>query len=221
MKFKGVIFDLDGTLVNTLRDIALSTNQALEAHGFPPVNEGEYIHFLGWGIKRLAYLALPEKNRDEKTIALVASDALKFYTERPLVYSKPYPGIPELILRLKKLKIKTAVLSNKSDAVVRLIIAGLFPPASFDVVQGEVPELPRKPDPASTWDILMKLDLTPRETIFAGDSEIDMETALAADCSPLGVSWGFRDRELLVQAGALRIIDRPEEILDLIRDVQR
>ncbi|GHV81446.1 phosphoglycolate phosphatase [Spirochaetia bacterium] len=222
IRFKGIIFDLDGTLINTLADIALSMNRALEAHGFLPVPEAEYINIVGWGIRRLAYLALPEDQRNadpagsKNSAALVAADAVKFYAERPVVYSKPYPGIPELLAELKQIKIKTAVLSNKPDPVAQLVVARLFPPNTFDVVQGEAAGLPRKPDPASTWDILMKLDITPRETLFAGDSEIDMETARAADCSPIGVSWGFRNRELLVEAGALRIVDSPDEILDLI-----
>jgi phosphoglycolate phosphatase len=220
MKFSCVIFDLDGTLVDTIGDIANSMNTALTARNFPPVPRDVYINMVGWGIKRLAFLALPPSARDEKTAEDLAAAAARYYAEHPVVYSKPYPGIPELAAALKQRKIKTAVLSNKPDLVTALVIGDLFPPGSFNLVQGEIAGIPRKPDPASTWEILMSLDRTPRETIFVGDSEIDMETARAAECHALGVSWGFRDRHSLEAAGAERIIDHPEELLELILDTR-
>jgi phosphoglycolate phosphatase len=220
MRFKCVIFDLDGTLVDTIEDIAASMNRALEVHGFPPAPLGEYPKIVGWGIKKLAYLALPAGVREgeagETTAAAVARDAARFYAEKPLVRSRPYPGISRILAELRGKNIKTAVLTNKPDPVARLVIEGLFSFDSFDAVYGERPGVPRKPDPASAWDILLELDRTPRETIFVGDSEIDMETAHAAECHALGVSWGFRPREVLERAGADRIIDRPEELLGLL-----
>jgi phosphoglycolate phosphatase len=220
MKFKCVIFDLDGTLVDTLADIAAAMNRALESQGFPPVPEEEYAGKIGWGIKQLAFLAMPPSVRDEKTAASLAAAATRFYSENPLVHSRPYPGIVPLLAEMRRLKIKTAVLTNKPDPVASLVIGGLFAPGSFDSIQGEKPGVPRKPDPASTWEILMGLNSTPRETIFIGDSEIDMKTALAAECHALGVSWGYRPREALLEAGAQRIVDRPEDILGLIREVR-
>jgi phosphoglycolate phosphatase len=220
MRFKCVIFDLDGTLVDTLDDIAASMNRALEARGFPPAPREEYPKIVGWGIKKLAYLALPPEIREGKTgeteAEAIAGDAARFYAEKPLVHSKPYPGIVRLVAELKGKKIKTAVLTNKPDPVARLVTGGLFSFGSFDAVYGERPGVPRKPDPASVWDILLELDCTPRDTIFMGDSEIDVETAHAAKCHALGVSWGFRPREVLENAGADRIIDRPEELLELL-----
>jgi phosphoglycolate phosphatase len=218
MQFKCVIFDLDGTLVDTIADIALSMNRALESHGYPPAALEDYRAMVGWGIRRLAFLALPPRDQNEETAAIVAAGAARFYAERPLLHSKIYPGIAETVAALRSLKIKTAVLTNKPDPVAHLVINGLFPQGSFDIIQGDRPDLPRKPDPASTWEILTELDVPPRNAIFMGDSEIDMETALAADCHALGVSWGFRDRRVLEKAGAQRIIDRPEELLALIRD---
>jgi phosphoglycolate phosphatase len=220
MKFKCVIFDLDGTLVDTLADIANSMNRALEDHGFPRLPQEDYKKITGWGIRELALRALPPERGDKKTAEIIAAGAARFYAEKPLVYSKPYPGIRELITELKRKKIKTAVLSNKPDSVAQLVVKGLFLPGSFDIIRGELSGLPRKPDPASTWDILLDLDLTPRDTIFVGDSEIDMETARAADCHALGVSWGFRGREALEKAGAQRIIDTPEELLKIIDTVR-
>ncbi|MDR2068580.1 MAG: HAD-IA family hydrolase [Spirochaetaceae bacterium] len=216
MKFKCLIFDLDGTLVDTLQDIALAMNRALVLRGYPPVPPGEYAALIGWGIRHLAFRVLPAGARDEKNAEALAADAVRFYAERPVTHSRPYPGIPAMVAELKKRRIKTAVLTNKPDPVTALVVKGLFPPGSFDVIRGEKPGVPRKPDPASTWEILTELDRTPRETIFMGDSEIDVETARAADCHALGVSWGFRDRAVLEAAGAGRIIDTPGELLPLM-----
>ena len=107
-------------------------------------------------------------------------------------------------------------MSNKPHPVAEKVIAGLFPFASFDHIQGEITGKTRKPDPASVWELLIELDLTPSNIIFIGDSEIDMETAISSGCFALGVSWGYRSREIIEKAGAKRIIDRPEELLDLL-----
>jgi phosphoglycolate phosphatase len=220
MKFKCVIFDLDGTLVDTLEDIALSMNRALEAAGFPALAVEQYAGIVGNGIGRLAALALPEDRRNVANAGAIAAEAARFYAEKPLVHSRPYPGIRELLAALQELKVKTAVLSNKPDPVARMVIGGLFPPGSFDLVQGEIPGTPRKPDPAAAWEIMLNLGVTPRETVFAGDSEVDIQTALAAECSVLAVSWGYRSREILEQAGAARVIDTPEELLELVRETR-
>jgi len=214
-KHSGVIFDLDGTLVDTLGDIAASMNRAMKLHGFPEHAAEEYRDKVGWGIKRLAFLALPTEAQQEETAALVAADAALFYAETPLVYSRPYPGIPELVSVLKQKKIKSAVLTNKPDPVAQKVIAGLFPAGSFNCVLGEISGKPRKPDPACVWELLVDIDLSPSDAVFVGDSEIDMETALAAGCFPLGVSWGYRPRKTIDTAGARRIIERPEELLEL------
>ncbi|MDR2245366.1 MAG: HAD family hydrolase [Treponema sp.] len=216
MKYRCVIFDLDGTLVDTLGDIAASMNRALEGRGFPPLPLEAYKKIVGWGIRRLAFNALPQGDRSEETASLVAEEAQRFYAEKPLVYSRPYPGMADLAAELHRRKMRTAVLSNKPDLVSQLVVAGSFPRGSFDLVQGESPGLPRKPDPAGAWEVLVKLDCTPRETILMGDSEIDMETAVNTGCFPLGVSWGFRPRETLEKAGAARIIGKPEELLEML-----
>jgi phosphoglycolate phosphatase len=220
MRFKCVIFDLDGTLVDTIADIASSMNRALSAHGFPQVHPLEYTKMVGWGIKRLAQLALPPGIGDgadgQRLVEAVAQDATRFYAERPLVHAAPYPGIVELVTELKQHKIKTAVLSNKPDPVARLVVEGLFPPYSFNAIYGDREGVARKPDPTAAWDILLEVDSTPRETIFVGDSEIDIETAHAAGCPVIGVSWGFRTRQALENARAEWIIEKPRELLDII-----
>jgi phosphoglycolate phosphatase len=216
MKFRCAIFDLDGTLVDTLQDIAQAMDRALGLRGYPPVPPEEYVAMIGWGIRRLAFLALPAGDRDEKTVETLAADAARFYAEKPLTYSRAYSGVLAVVAELKRRNIKTAVLTNKPDPVAALVVHGLFPSGSFDLIRGEKAEFSRKPDPASTWEILTELDRTPRETIFVGDSEIDMETAHAADCHALGVSWGYRDRAALEAAGAGRIIDTPEGLLPIM-----
>jgi phosphoglycolate phosphatase len=216
MKYRCVIFDLDGTLVDTLEDIAGSMNRALEGRGFPPLPVESYKKIVGWGIKKLAFGALPEPVRNDENAALVAAEAQQFYAEQPLVHSLPYPGMGDLAAELRRRKVRTAILSNKPDPVAQLVVSGLFPGGAFDLVQGEIPGLPRKPDPAGAWEILVQLECTPRETIFMGDSEIDMETARNIGCFPLGVSWGFRSRETLEKAGAARIINNPAELLKML-----
>lgn len=214
MKHSGVIFDLDGTLADTLGDIAASMNLALELRGFPGLPVEEYRKKVGWGITRLAFLSLPEEARTQELAGLVASDAAAFYAEAPLVHTKPYPGIPELLSALRVKKVKAAVLTNKPDPVAQKVILGLFQPGIFSFVQGETKTGLRKPDPACVWETLLDLELNPADIVFAGDSEVDMETAVSSGCFPLGVSWGYRSREILEKAGARRIIDTPEEILD-------
>jgi len=215
-KYSGVIFDMDGTIVDTLGDIAASMNRALKKMGFPELPIEAYLDKVGWGMERLAFLSLPEEERQNETPFRLAEQALLFYAEAPLVYTRPYPGIPELISALRQRKIKIAVLTNKPDPVAQKVAAGLFPSGSFDRVQGGAAGKALKPDPASVWELLVELDLTPADTIFAGDSEVDIKTAVSSGCFPLGVTWGYRSRETITKAGARLIIEKPEELLQLL-----
>ena len=223
MKYKCIIFDCDGTLVDTLEDIANSMNQALALHGFPPVPIPQYRDMVGWGIIRLATLALPEDARAESTIQAVAASAQQIMVELPpeRSLSRPYPGIEDLLAELSQLrrarKVVTAVLSNKPDPVLRRLMDDLFGKRAFDAVYGLHPGIAPKPDPQAVWEILAELDRSPSDAIFMGDSEIDIETARNAGCFPLGVSWGFRTRATLETAGAARIIDTPGELWGLLK----
>ena len=226
LRYKGVIFDLDGTLADTIEDIAASVNRALRARSYPEHPAGDYKAKVGWGIKRLAWLSLPEDVQRDKTLgeeisALIAADSAAFYGETPLAHSRPYPGIGEVLSSLRQMKIKTAVLTNKPDPVAQKVIAGLFPPGTFDIVRGEIMGGSRKPDPSCVWDLLLELNLSPADIIFTGDSEIDMESAVSAGCFPLGVEWGYRSRETILAGGARRIINKPEELLDFFIDKER
>jgi phosphoglycolate phosphatase len=216
MKYRCVLFDLDGTLVDTIADIARSMNRALEESGFPPRSMEDYPALVGRGIRKLALDSLPEEEQNEKNAGLVADAAARFYREQPVVHSKPYPGIPELLSELARRKIRRAVLSNKPDPVTVMVIAQLFPAETFDLVQGEIPGVPRKPDPGAAWDMLVELGCAPHQAILMGDSEVDMETARNIGCFPLGVSWGFRSIRVLKEAGAARIIGNPQELLSIL-----
>ena len=224
MKYRCIIFDCDGTLLDTLEDIASAMNRALVMHGFPEVPLEQYRDMVGWGIFRLAALALPEDARTEAHIKALGDCATRLMEEQPedQCLTRPYPGIREFLAELSCLKaapgkkIKTAVLSNKPDLALRRIIHMLFPSFAFDAICGMRPGIIPKPDPSGVWEILAEMDRSPRDTIFAGDSEIDIETARNAACYPLGVSWGFRSRTTLESAGAVRIIDTPEELWDVL-----
>ncbi|MDR3148307.1 MAG: HAD family hydrolase [Treponema sp.] len=216
LKYRCVLFDLDGTLVDTIADIARAMNRALEESGFPPKKTEDYPALVGRGIRRLALDCLPEEARNERNAELVAEAAARLYREQPVVHSRPYPRIPELVAELSRRKVHRAVLSNKPDPITCLVIARLFPEGSFDLVQGEMPGVPRKPDPGAAWDMLVQLGCTPREAIMMGDSEVDMETARNIGCFPLGVTWGFRSPRVLEEAGAALIINDPLELLNLL-----
>jgi phosphoglycolate phosphatase len=221
MRFKCIIFDLDGTLANTLEDIAAAMNHALETRGLSALSLGSYAKIVGDGLWNLAREALPPSARDAETVDAACRDAMDYYREHPADHAKLYPGIAELIAELqgrsdRRTRIKTAVLSNKPNLLTQMVIGTLFPRHNFDLVFGERPAFPLKPDPAATWDLITELDISPRETLFVGDSEIDLATAQAAECNFLGAAWGFRGRQALQAAGANRIIDHPGELLELL-----
>ena len=222
MKYKCVIFDCDGTLLDTLEDIAAAMNQSLILHGFTPAPLVKYRDMVGWGTIRLAELALPEDARTADNIQAVGACAQRLMDEQSVekYLAKPYPGIRELLTELSGLrqakKIATAIMSNKPDSVLCRLIDVLFGPHTFDMVSGLRPGMTPKPDPQAVWEILAEMGKNPGDTIFMGDSEIDIETARNSGCYPLGVSWGFRSRSTLEAAGAARIIDRPEELWELL-----
>ena len=224
--YKCVIFDCDGTLVDTLKDIEYSMNTALAEHGFPAVPSEKYRDMVGWGIIKLAELALPQDVRTKENIVSVGYMAGRLLEEitQEQSLSEPYQGIKELLrditsMRSGSKKLSIAVLSNKEDAALRYLIDRLFGPHIFDAVCGLRPGITPKPNPVALWDILVDFGCKPSEAVFVGDSEIDIETARNAGCFPLGASWGFRSRSVLQEAGAGHIIDSPKEILDFFKGV--
>lgn len=211
-----VIFDLDGTLLNTIGDLAVACNAVLALRGLPQHSYEEYCHFVGNGIMRLVERALPEPLRTPENVALVRADFVKYYTEHIDVYTKPYPGIPELVAELARRGVRMAVASNKFQAGTEKLIRLFFPAAPFAVVFGQRPDVPLKPDPAVVKEILVTTGVARDRTLYVGDSGVDMETAAAAGVRSVGVTWGFRDRGELEAAGARHLADRPDEILALL-----
>lgn len=216
MKTELVIFDLDGTLLDTLGDLAAACDTVLARRGLPCHTFAEYRHFVGNGIMRLVERALPESMRTPEIVAAVRADFVAYYTEHIDLRTHPYPGIAELLDRLVERGATLAVASNKFEAGTRKLIARFFPDTPFAVVSGQREGVPLKPHPAVVEAILAQTGAAKERTLFVGDSGIDMQTAAAAGVRSTGVTWGFRGRQELEAAGADHLIDRPDQLLDLI-----
>lgn len=214
MNTRLIIFDLDGTLLDTIGDLAVACNAVLAARGLPQHTYEQYRRFVGNGIMRLVERALPEALRTPETVAAVRADFVKYYTEHIDTHTKPYAGIPELLAQLVRRDIRLAVASNKFQAGTEKLIRRFFPDISFAAVLGQREGVPLKPDPAVAEEILAATGVARERTLFVGDSGVDMLTAAAAGVRSAGVTWGFRERAELLEAGAWRIVDRPEALLD-------
>jgi phosphoglycolate phosphatase len=216
VKYNCVIFDLDGTLADTVRDLAATLNRVMQERGFEPVPVEDFIKMQGKSMEAQLLSMLPPEEQNDKLVEELAARSRKLYQEEPTNLGKPYEGIPELLFELKRKKIKRAVLTNKPDMIANMELNRFFPVGLFDAINGIKPGFPYKPDPAAVWELLAELDTSPRNTILAGDSEIDIQTALAAECFAVGVSWGYRDIEVLKNAGAQCIINKPSELLEFL-----
>ena len=211
-----IIFDLDGTLLDTIGDLAVACNASLALRGLPQHSYDEYCGFVGNGIMRLVERALPEPLRSPENVALMRADFVRYYTEHIDAHTKPYPGIPDLLSGLAQQGVRLAVASNKFQAGTEKLVRLFFPGIPFSPVLGQREGVPLKPDPAVVEEIL-SITGTPRDrALFVGDSGIDIATARAAGIRSVGVSWGFRARAELEEAGAGRIIDRAEELPALL-----
>jgi len=216
MRFNGVIFDLDGTLVNSLEDIADSMNTVLREYGFPTHGLTEYRAFVGRGMRNLVARSLPEDSRDETRIALCRDSLLKEYGMNCLKKTRPYEGITELIDGLDRRRMVRAVFSNKIDHLTKRIVEALFPGRPFPVVVGAGAGMPEKPDPAGVLSVARQLGIEPEHLIYVGDSDVDMETAHNAGMYPAGALWGFRTKEELAAHGAGSLIEHPPDLLGVI-----
>ena len=212
MNFHAVIFDLDGTLADTLEDIADNMNRVLAGMGYPTHAYDTYRFYIGNGLKNLVTQCLPENARTDAIIALCHDRMVAEYNANYINKTRLYDGIPELLDALSLQQIKLAVLSNKADALTQKICAVLLKNWKFEIVMGAAECFPRKPDPASALFIAEQLGVDPTNICYLGDSDVDMKTAIAAGFYPVGAGWGFRSKEELVENGAKLVIDHPTDL---------
>ena len=217
MSYRAVIFDLDGTLLDSLEDLADSMNAVLARQQFPVHAVDRYRYFVGDGISELVKRVLPEQLR---TDALVAENIRWMSTEYEARWNKktqPYPGIVELLAALTDAGLRMAVLSNKPDPFTKIMVPALLPGWNFEPILGARPGVPVKPDPQAALEIAGQLAAPPHEILYLGDTATDMRTANAAGMMAIGVAWGFRPIEELQQHGAQRIIHYPTDLLPLLQ----
>lgn len=209
-----IIFDLDGTILNTLEDLAATGNHVLAAHGYPVHPTDAYRYFVGNGIRKLVERALPETARTEKEIDCIFKEFLDYYAVHKMDLTRPYPTIPETLSQLQARGHSLAVATNKAHEAVAPLMAHYFPNIRFAAAIGNKPGIPTKPAPDIVYDILTRTGFDTSNTLYVGDTAVDMETAQRAGLRKIGVLWGFRDREELASADF--IIEKPEEILDIV-----
>jgi phosphoglycolate phosphatase len=213
VNFKAVLFDLDGTLVDSLADLGDATNIVLDRLGLPGHPPDAYRYFVGEGIRVLATRALPQTQRNEEMIERCTQAVIETYNQRLLAKTRLYDGIADLLDGLRSNGVGLAVLSNKLDGQTRRIADGLLTPWPFARIVGHRPPIPKKPDPTAALQIADELGLAPAEFLYLGDTAIDMQTAGAAGMFAVGVLWGFRPAEELIQAGARILLARPTDLL--------
>lgn len=213
---KLAIFDLDGTLLDTIGDLAASCDVVMQMNGLPQHTTDEYRQMVGRGILRLVEAAIPEQMRSPEYVEKVRRDFVAYYLDHIDLHTHPYNGIPELIDAMTERGVKIAVASNKFQAGTERLIHSFFPDVEFVAVLGQRVAVPLKPDPQIDLEIIEAAGVEPSETLHIGDSGVDMQTAHAAGVRAVGVTWGFRSREELAESGADVIVDHPEEILNLL-----
>ena len=216
LRYKGAIFDLDGTLLNTVADLGDSVNAALEELGFPPHSEEAYKKKIGHGFRNLIEVSLPEGVKDDTLIDKGLALFLKAYDERYRNKTRPYDGMAELVFALQSSGAILGVNSNKRNDYTRTLISDFFPEGSFTAVFGERTGVPKKPNPMTALEIAAIMGLKPEEIVYIGDTATDIQTGKNAGMDTIGVSWGFRGRLELEQSGASFVVDLPEQISKII-----
>ncbi|NCC07476.1 MAG: HAD family hydrolase [Clostridia bacterium] len=213
--YKAVIFDLDGTLLNTIDDLADAGNHVLSAMGLPTHETQEYRHFVGNGMPKLVERILPEQNRGEATKALGLKMYIDYYTKHSYDKTAPYDGIVQMLANLKAAGVLLGVVSNKEDSITKNVIAHYFP-NTFHIVSGHIPNTPTKPDPHLVVLMRETFGTSEAETLYVGDSNVDMITAKNANLDGCGVLWGFRTQSELIEAGARFIASEAGQIETLV-----
>lgn len=213
MKYQAAIFDMDGTLIDSLEDISDSVNETMEYYGFPPHTLEEYRYFVGNGARKLIERSIPKDRVGDSDFV---NEVLKYYDScykrRLTNKTHPYSGILDMLKELQNKKIPLGVCTNKQQFAADEIINAMFPAGMFSVVIGDQKGLPRKPDPAKVLKIAAQFDVEPKYVAYFGDTSVDMETAHNAGFLSIGVTWGFRPKSELIESGAEILIDHPCEL---------
>lgn len=216
MKFEAVLFDLDGTLLDSIEDLTDSMNIVLDGFGFPGHDAEACKNFVGDGVEIFALRALPENRRDEATVAQCAAEMRAEYRKRWSLKTRPYDGIPELLDDLTLRHLKLAVLSNKPEESTKEMVAELLSKWRFYPVAGARPSVPKKPDPILAIEISQQLRVPADKFLYLGDTGTDMKTARGAGMFAVGALWGFRTAEELKDTGAEVLVAHPSEVLQLL-----
>ena len=215
--YKLIIFDLDGTLLDTIEDLANATNHALKQFNFPTHEVEAYRFFVGNGVNKLIERALPEAHKNPDAISMVKHEFLKYYFFHSEDCTKPYPGIPELLAKLQLNGYKLGVASNKMHDATSELVKRFFPEINFALVLGQRDGAPVKPSPDILNEIVTTAGVEKSETIFVGDTGVDVATALNADIEFIGVLWGFRPKAELEAAGGKNFVSKPDEIFMAVK----
>lgn len=213
---KLLIFDLDGTLLNTIADLGTAVNYALERNGFPEHPLNAYNMMVGNGVRRLIERAIPSENRSDETINRLLAAFREYYDEHLCDRTEPYPGIVPLLTELRSRDIAVAVASNKYESAVKRLISHYFRDVSFAAVCGNIDGYPPKPDPSIVFRVLSEAPSPKAEVLYVGDSAVDVETARRACVDSVAVGWGFRPMHELTSANPTHIITAPAELLPLL-----
>jgi phosphoglycolate phosphatase len=214
--YKAIIFDLDGTLLDTLEDIGDAMNRVLKKRGFPVHDMDAYRHFIGDGAEMLTQRALPETHRSQETVYACLGDFKHDYGENWDQKTKAYPGVPEMLDRLTAIDVRMAVFSNKPHEFAIQCVERLLADWKFQKIIGLSHRLPRKPDPAGALAVAADFKLDPAHFLYLGDSAVDMKTAVTAGMYPVGAAWGFRTEKELMENGCRFLAKHPMDILSLL-----
>lgn len=211
------IFDLDGTLIDSLQDLAVAGNVLMEKLGYPTHPVESYKQFVGSGIKNLILRATSGISWTEEDLMKAVADYMEYYSEHCSIYTTIYPGIMEVLDTLKAMGFELAVVTNKPDTVAKKIVKDLFG-ERFSYVYGQVDHIPVKPNPTLVYQILNKANIQKDFAFYIGDSDVDIYTALNASITPIGCLWGNRTKEELLKAGATLLATKAEDIIEMVRD---
>ncbi|MFI3239652.1 MAG: HAD family hydrolase [Bacteroidales bacterium] len=213
---KLAIFDLDGTLCSTLEDICNAANYALRTNGFPEHKLLMYSFFIGNGAGKLMLRILPEGHQNESNVQQLRKDFVEYYDKHCMEHTFAYDGVVQLLEELSAMGVKLAVASNKYQEAVEKMILAMFPNIKFDVILGNKVGYPLKPDPSILFNVIEQIDIPKKDTIYIGDSGVDMEAANRAAIDSIGVTWGYRQRNELILNRATYIVDSVSQIKDII-----